>query len=401
MELSEIIINILSILIGYFIGSILPAYFFGRLKGIDIRKEGTCNAGTLNVYHTLGVVYAIPTAIFDTLKGLFVILLTQSIGADYIFAQISGLVAIVGHILPFYIGFRGGQGVGCATGIMLFYLVQYILIGPEIFYFICFLLIIVAIFAYITKTGEIIGIIVLPLLAYSVFIYYPDVPHNIFFCLILAYIISIGIYNIVVFKKIIIEDDTFKSHWWRVALRPFAIFFIVFYICYSKMVALIIIGCVCLVFIFLDIIRFIHKGTNELLTVRIKSLFKKHESKKFSSMTIFLVAVFITILLFEIEIAFAALTFLIFGDIFSKIFGLSFGRHKIFKKTVEGTLAYIGCALICGYIIYTVLEIPLILLILGGITAALTEVLSLRINDNFSVPIISGAVMTAIKLFTL
>lgn len=167
------------------------------------------------------------------------------------------------------------------------------------------------------------------------------------------------------------------------------------------MVALTIIGCVCLVFIFLDIIRFIHKGTNELLTVRIKSLFKKDESKKFSSMTIFLVAVFITILLFEMEIAFAALTFLIFGDIFSKIFGLSFGRHKIFKKTVEGTLAYIGCALICGYIIYTVLEIPLILLILGGITAALTEVLSLRINDNFSVPIISGAVMTAIKFFTL
>lgn len=140
MELSEIIINILSILIGYFIGSILPAYFFGRLKGIDIRKEGTCNAGTLNVYHTLGVVYAIPTAIFDTLKGLFVILLTQSIGADYIFAQISGLVAIVGHILPFYIGFRGGQGVACATGIMLFYLVQYILIGPEIFYFFVFCL---------------------------------------------------------------------------------------------------------------------------------------------------------------------------------------------------------------------------------------------------------------------
>ncbi|MFW9877361.1 MAG: glycerol-3-phosphate acyltransferase, partial [Candidatus Thorarchaeota archaeon] len=43
------------------IGSISPAYIFGKLKQLDIRKEGSGNAGTINIYHTLGASYAIPT----------------------------------------------------------------------------------------------------------------------------------------------------------------------------------------------------------------------------------------------------------------------------------------------------------------------------------------------------
>ncbi|MFX1590252.1 MAG: glycerol-3-phosphate acyltransferase, partial [Promethearchaeota archaeon] len=64
-----IIANILSIFIGYFIGTINPGYIFGRLNKIDIREVGTRNAGTSNVYKTLGLSYAIPTAFYDTLKG--------------------------------------------------------------------------------------------------------------------------------------------------------------------------------------------------------------------------------------------------------------------------------------------------------------------------------------------
>ena len=121
-------------------------------------------------------------------------------------------------------------------------------------------------------------------------------------------------------KVIKIEDETFKTHWWRVAMRPFAFLFIIFYMFLAKIETLLIIGIVAMVFIALDITRILNKQTNELLTVKIKSIFRKGEAKKFSSMTIFLVASFITILLFEKNIAIAALTFLIFGDIFSKNF---------------------------------------------------------------------------------
>ncbi len=116
-------------------------------------------------------------------------------------------------------------------------------------------------------------------------------------------------------------------------------------------------------------------------------------------MTIFLISTFICILLFEIEIAITALVFLIFGDIFSKIFGLAFGRHKLFDKSIEGTLAYIGTVLICGYFIYNIVDITLFVLIAGGIAATFSEFLPSGMNDNFTVPIISGSVMTTLILF--
>lgn len=68
---------------------------------------------------------------------------------------------------------------------------------------------------------------------------------------------------------------------------------------------------------------------------------------------------------------------------------------------IEGTLAYIGCVLILGYFLYSFLDIPLILLVIGGIVAPATELFSFGIDDNFTVPIISGAAMTVTKLFLL
>ncbi|MFX0026109.1 MAG: glycerol-3-phosphate acyltransferase [Candidatus Hermodarchaeota archaeon] len=396
-----LIANILSICIGYFIGTINPGYIFGRLNKVDIREVGTRNAGTQNVYKVLGLSYAIPTAIYDTLKGLLSMLIAREIGAEYIFIQISGIAAIVGHTLPFYLKFRGGQGMATSTGILLYYLVRYFIHSLDILFILLFLLIIVAIFGYVTKIGELIGLTVVPVLVYALFIYYPEVEHTVFLTIILTYIILIGLYNTISKKKMTIKDDNFKIHWWRTATRPFAILFILFYIFYSQTLALIIIGIVGLCFIFLDIIRFMHRQTNVVLTTKVKALFRKQEEKKFSSMTLFLVAAFICILLFAKDIALTSLTFLIFGDIFSKLFGLAFGRHKIFNKTLEGTLAYSGCVLIVGFVLYTSLNIPWQLLVIGGITAPLVELFSFNLNDNFTVSLISGTVMTVGTFFGL
>jgi len=400
MDPYKILINILSPVIGYLIGSILPAYILVRaIKKSDIREQGTGIAGTMNAFRTLGKAYAIPTAIFDTLKGVGVIFLAFFLGADYFFAHLSGLAAITGHVFPFYIRFKGGRGLACATGILITYMVNYLLVGFEMVFFFFYMLLIIAIFVYVSRTGKILGAILLPLVGYTVFVFYPDVQYNLFFWIIIAYIFSLCIYHILKDKLFRIEDETFKSHWWRVIIRPVALLFLFFYIYYSKEMALIVIGIVGLCFIALDLIRFLHRQANVLFTERIKKIFRKDEKKKFSTMTIFLIGFFITVLLFEMPIDIIAIIYLTFCDMFGKVFGLAFGRHKLFNKTVEGSLSFFGCVLICGYIMFASFNYPLILLLYGGITATIIEFLPIGVDDNFTVPILSGTIMTVITLF--
>jgi len=401
MNVVELLFSILSIIMGYLLGAILPAFIFGKLKRIDVREEGTKNPGTTNAFKVLGLPYAILTALYDTLKGLLAMLFAFSLGVNAIIWQVSGLMAIVGHVFPFYLKFRGGQGNATATGLLLFYLVNYLTISFILFYILLFLLLIVIIFTYISKSGSLLPAILFPVLGYAVFIFYPASVFNLFFVLLLIHIGTVGMYKVITEKKLVITDEAFLSSWWRVAIRPVSLLFLIF-VFIDYQLGLSVIGIVCLCFIALDVFRFLHKQTNILLTEKVKAIFRKGEEKRFSTMTLFLMSTFLTVLFFtpfEIEIAITALFFLVFGDMFAKIFGLAYGRHKVFDKTLEGTLAYIGSVIMTSFILYTSLDINIIILISGGIAAPLIELLPLGVNDNFTVPIISGAVMTAIKIF--
>jgi glycerol-3-phosphate acyltransferase PlsY len=393
MELIQIILSIVFPVVGYFVGTINPGYFFGKMNGIDIRKEGRKNAGTSNTYHLLGLKYAVPTAFYDVFKGLLVIFFATLAGTPQFFALLSGIMAIVGHVFPFYMNFKGGQGVAAATGMLLFYIVAYLSLNITLLYFLIYEMILVGIFLYISRHGTLLALIVIPPFGYFIWVTYPGNPFNFFLWIILAQIVSINIYNVINRKTIHITDENFLGHKWRVIMRPLSIIFVVFYVIYSKNAALLFIGSVALVFILLDIIRFLHKQTNVVLHEKAKALFRKNEYQRFSSMTAFLVAFFITILVFPPAIAIAASTFLIFGDTFGKIFGLSFGKHKILDKTVEGTLAFYGCMMICGYVLYTLLNISPWILIVGGLSAPLIELFSRGLNDNITVPLFSGAIM--------
>ena len=398
MDVVELFLSILSLIIGYLLGAILPAFLFGKLKGLDIREEGDRNPGTTNAFRVLGLPFAILTAIYDTLKGLLAMLVAFSLGVNLIFWQITGLMVIIGHVFPFYLKFRGGQGNATATGLLLFYLVNYLFISFSIFYVLIFLLILVIIFTYISRAGTLLPVILFPVLGYSVFIFYPTSGFNLFFVLILVHIGTVGMYKVITEKKLVIKDEAFLKNWWRVAIRPVALLFLIF-VYLDPAFGLILIGIVCLCFIALDIFRFLHKRINVLLTEKTQVIFRKGEEKRFSSMTIFMISTFLIVLFFKLEIAVTALVFLVFGDMFGKIFGLAYGRHKIFEKTLEGTLAHIGAVIATGFILYTSIDINILILISGGIAAPLIELLPIGINDNFTVPIISGAVMTAVDFF--
>ncbi|MHA2399840.1 MAG: glycerol-3-phosphate acyltransferase [Promethearchaeota archaeon] len=358
MNFVEIIIGIGSILIGYGLGAILPAYLIGRVKGIDIREEGTKNPGTTNAFKVLGLKLAIPTAIYDTLKGLLAMLIAYSMNAHFIFIQFSGIAAILGHLFPFYLKFRGGQGVATAAGMLLYYFVAYLSVSLatslQLLIVLVLLIIVMSIFLYISKSGSLLSPILFPMLGYSVFAIFPTSGYNLFFVIILIHIATIGMFKVITEKKLVITDEVFLSSWWRVAIRPATLLFLVFYFFFGPVIGISLIGIVALCFLFLDLSRFVSKQSQELFTVKVKSIFRKGEEKKLSSMTIFLFSTFIMIFVFgqmlsSVEIAVTTLVFLVFGDMFAKIFGLAYGRHKFLDKSLEGTLAYIGVIIMCPF----------------------------------------------------
>lgn len=110
---------ILSVLMGYLLGCVNPAYFLSRAKGVDLRKNGSGNLGASNTAVVLGWPSAVLVAAYDISKGALAVLLarmlfpqTEAIGA------VAGAAAILGHIFPFYLGFRGGKGFASYIGMM-------------------------------------------------------------------------------------------------------------------------------------------------------------------------------------------------------------------------------------------------------------------------------------------
>lgn len=115
---------ILIVVVGYLIGSInLSIVLTKKVKGIDIRKEGSGNAGTTNTLRVLGKKYAAIVLLFDILKGVAVILIAMLISplvADAnLLISLGGLAVILGHNFPLYYNFKGGKGVATTLGIIL------------------------------------------------------------------------------------------------------------------------------------------------------------------------------------------------------------------------------------------------------------------------------------------
>jgi len=237
----DIFLGIIGILIGYLLGSFNPSYFIARLKGIDIREEGTGNAGTSNLTLVLGFHYGLIAAVYDTLKGIISIFIALAIGANVVFAHLSGAIAIVGHIIPFYMKFHGGQGIATASGLMLFYMFTQYWFGFEFFYIIIFLGCIYGIFYMASRVKKSMPMVFpLPVYGYTIYLLYPDNPYNIYSWIILTFLFGFGIYIIFSLKLFKIKDENFKASWWRVVIRPVALLFLIFYFVYSKTVALLI-----------------------------------------------------------------------------------------------------------------------------------------------------------------
>lgn len=116
--MNKYLMFVLVFFIAYFIGNISPAIILGNLKGVDIRKEGSGNAGTTNVLRVLGAGPAAITLICDIIKGLIAVKIGFILGGGN--GAIAGMIAfaavILGHVFPALYKFKGGKGVATGLG---------------------------------------------------------------------------------------------------------------------------------------------------------------------------------------------------------------------------------------------------------------------------------------------
>ncbi len=105
------------LLAAYAIGSIPFALLLARTWGADLRQTGSGNLGAANVLRASGVTAGVLVAVLDIAKGALSVLLAQRLSDSPSAPAFAGLAAIVGHIYPAWLRFRGGKGVATACGV--------------------------------------------------------------------------------------------------------------------------------------------------------------------------------------------------------------------------------------------------------------------------------------------
>ncbi|SFA77818.1 acyl-phosphate glycerol-3-phosphate acyltransferase [Acetitomaculum ruminis DSM 5522] len=111
--------------IGYVLGLFQTSYIYGKIHNTDIREHGSGNAGTTNALRTFGVKAGLLTFLGDFAKAilaaLLVSLIFKNLGYSYVrvLEMYAGLGAVLGHVFPFYLHFKGGKGVASTAGLMI------------------------------------------------------------------------------------------------------------------------------------------------------------------------------------------------------------------------------------------------------------------------------------------
>ncbi len=128
------------ILIGYVFGLFQTAFFYGKLHGIDIRNEGSGNAGTTNALRVLGAKAGLIVMIGDIAKTMIAIAIVKAVfgtvypDIKYLLVLYTAAGAILGHNYPFYMGFKGGKGIACTGGLIFSSHWYFIVVGLLAFF---------------------------------------------------------------------------------------------------------------------------------------------------------------------------------------------------------------------------------------------------------------------------
>ncbi|MBW6490102.1 MAG: glycerol-3-phosphate 1-O-acyltransferase PlsY [Lentimicrobium sp.] len=119
--------TILAFIAAYLLGSIPTSVWVGKIFfNIDIRNEGSGNAGATNTIRVLGLKAGIPVLVFDVFKAWLAVSLANWItyegfseNQEVIYRILLGAFAVIGHVYPVFAQFRGGKGVASLVGVVI------------------------------------------------------------------------------------------------------------------------------------------------------------------------------------------------------------------------------------------------------------------------------------------
>lgn len=165
----------LSFLAGYLAGTLNPSFIIGKIKGVDIKKEGSGNAGGSNALITMGKPIGFLCMAIDIAKAFLIIKAMQKLFPDdsLVFSCAAAGV-ILGHIFPFYMRFNGGKGLACLVGAVAAFdplVLLFIIIAEAVILFstsyLCFVPITAstafcAIYFFITRNGAGTAVLAVP-----------------------------------------------------------------------------------------------------------------------------------------------------------------------------------------------------------------------------------------------
>ena len=115
-------IRIICLVAGYAFGLIETGVIYGKLTGTDIRQHGSGNSGTTNALRVLGFKAGLIVFLGDFLKSFIPCIITRFILRDIypdtylLYVLYTGFGAVLGHIFPFYLHFKGGKGIATIGG---------------------------------------------------------------------------------------------------------------------------------------------------------------------------------------------------------------------------------------------------------------------------------------------
>jgi glycerol-3-phosphate acyltransferase PlsY len=111
----------LLVVAGYFCGSVpFGVLVTRRLKGVDVRSQGSGNIGATNVARVAGKKVGVAVLLLDAAKGALPVLLARLLLPGFFWAHAAvALAAFLGHVFPLWLGFKGGKGVATALGVLV------------------------------------------------------------------------------------------------------------------------------------------------------------------------------------------------------------------------------------------------------------------------------------------
>lgn len=164
----------------------------------------------------------------------------------------------------------------------------------------------------------------------------------------------------------------------------------IIYIFINKNVMLSIVAGLAGIAVVVEFLKWIYRPFRALFFRFLKPLLRSHERKgAITGATYFIFSALLCIFIFEKDVAIACIFFMILGDTAAALVGTRWGRIKLIgKKSLEGSAA---CFLTC--VVIALFWLNPIIGLTGAFVATVVELLPLKIDDNFTVPIISGVIM--------